>query len=253
MSSLPSSDPASVTNSEGWRPPNWSQPQDVTLTVTIPGLPEASVSTSSTVNGLLVEDTSGSPSTTTEAATQSQNVTYFFDAVMRVDHVEEVIITSHPVQAGAAISDHAYKVPTQIYLDVKFSDAQQSYDITQYTGGTTKSVAAYQAFKYIKDNHLLCRLTTKLDTYENMLIESITAPESLATIFGVHMLIRLKEIIVGVVSVSTVSARPQQIDETQFGTLNGETPDQATINQLQGIANPNQWNNNTKPNLLPSN
>lgn len=238
-----------------WRPPGWSQtqPQRVSLAVTIPGLPEATVDTTTTVDGQLVPDESNVPNSETFPGTPDQVTRYYFDAVMRLDHNEEVVATRHPVQAGAAVTDHAYSLPAVVILDIKFSDAQQSFDVTQYTGNTSKSVAAYQTFISIKEQHLLCTLTTKLKTYENMLIENISGLESAATVFGVHFVIRLGEIIAGSVSNNTISARPDQNNDTNEGTKNSEPPSQSVVNQLTDIADPNQWNSNTKPNLVPSN
>jgi hypothetical protein len=234
-----------------WRPPLWgNQPQLVSLTTTLPGLPKATVTSKILFGNEIVPGTSSGG---TQEATPAQSTIYFFDAVLRLDHVEEVVITSHPVQDGAAISDHAFAVPARVLLEVKFSDAQQSYNVNQYRGGTTKSIAAYQAFKSIKDQRLPCKLSTKLNTYNNMIIESMAAHETRDTIYSLHLSIRLQQIIVGTVSVNTVSARPDQTSTTNQGTKAPNAPAQ-NLQYLQDVANPGQWNSNNKSSgAVPSN
>jgi hypothetical protein len=235
-----------------WRPPLWgTQPQLVSLTITIPGVPSTNVSTEQTVGGVAVPtDASIGNAPTTQEGTPSRSTTYYFDAILRLDHIEDVIITSHPVQDGASISDNAYIMPARVSLEAKFSDAQQSYQVNQYSGGTTKSVAAYQAFKSIKDKRLPCTLATRLNTYSNILIEGISAHETRDTVYALHLTMRLRQILVAVVATNEVSARPDQNNSNNEGTK-APTPTPQNLQYLQDLANPNQWKSNNLPNLLP--
>ena len=45
-----------------------------------------------------------------------------FDAVLKTDHTSKVTATSHPVESGANISDHAFVEPAEISLEVGVSD-----------------------------------------------------------------------------------------------------------------------------------
>src|SRR5580698_5830447 len=75
-----------------WRPPGWAgQPQLVSLTTTLPGQPQTTEVKSTLIFGGEPTE-SVAPATTTRQG-QPQSTTYFFDAVIRVDHSEDVVIT----------------------------------------------------------------------------------------------------------------------------------------------------------------
>jgi hypothetical protein len=160
---------------------------------------------------------------------------YYFDAVLRVEHDQELRYTLHPVQTGAPISDHAYLMPARVILEIGMSDAMARFDPGAYTGSGSKSVSAYQKFKEIQALRQPITLSTRLDTYENMLIERILAPDSNATQYSLKSQIIFAQIRPAVVSTTlfqntsepsndpSQSARPQQSVDTPGGS---QTPTQ---------------------------
>ena len=195
-----------------FRPPQYARAQTYSLTCTLPSQaaqnPQSSVSSN-----------------------QSAPTTFFFDAVMRAEHAEEVVMTHHPVQNGASITDHAYAAPARLVLEVGFSDLQDSFVAEQYSGGSqSKSVNAYAQFKQIKDLRLPCQVATRLQQYDNMVIEQLLAPETNAQVASATMVIRFLQIIVATVDSQAVSARAQQTDTTNEGT---KTPTSVPDNLLQ--------------------
>ena len=62
------------------------------------------------------------------------------------------------------------------------SDAMESFDPDSWSSDTSKSVSAYQTVLDLLKNRTLCTLKTRLDTYENVLVESIRDVQ--ANIFG---------------------------------------------------------------------
>jgi hypothetical protein len=203
--------PVSAQSSGAYRPPQWAGPQLWSITTTLPNQAGSS------------SDADDSSNTSTGSPT-----TFFFDAVQRVDHNEEVVITKHPVQSGAALTDHAFSLPAQVTLEVGFSDAMDSYQSGQYSGGSSKSVTAYQTFQQIKDLHLPCTLATRLAQYTNMMIVQLRAPESRENFASTMMTIRLEQIILGSVSSSTQSTRNQQTGNTNAGPLSTTAPSSGT-------------------------
>ena len=234
-----------------FRPPQWSQPALTSLSVVVPGQ-----ATTTQVNSTVLDPTTGQPLQSFQggAQTQSQSgssTTYFFDGVIRLDHNEEVVITDHPVQNGASISDHAYALPARVVLEIWFSDAMDSYKPGQYSGGKSKSVTAYKTFKSIKDQRLPCTLATRLNQYTNMIIEDISVPDTNDTVRGLKMIMRLRQIIIGTVSQNTVSTgnagnavstRPNQTSTNQEGTLAPSPPSSTTTQTLQAPSG--GWNSN---------
>ena len=60
-------------------------------------------------------------------------------------------------------------------------------------------------------------IETRLGTYNNMLIEELSAPDDLKTLHALRCTVRLKEAIVANVSENKVSARPAATPATQGG------------------------------------
>jgi|SRR5580693_4487412 hypothetical protein len=211
-----------------YRPPQWSAgPQLWSVTATLPNQSGSSSDLSSSSN-----TSPGSPTT------------FFFDAVLRVDHNEEVVITHHPVQSGAALTDHAYSLPAQVTLEVGFSDAMDSFQSGQYSGGSSKSVTAYQQFQQIKDLHLPCTLATRLAQYSNMMLVQLRAPESRENFASTVMTLRFEQIFLGSVSASTQSSRNQQTGSSPEGSLSTTTPGSGTDGLQNGDGT---YNSNSLP------
>ncbi len=147
------------------------------------------------------------------------SVEYFFDAVIRADHDSTLRITEHPIQTGANISDHAYQMPSRLTLEVRMSDAMDCIIQGQYGGGTTKSVAAYETLLDLQAKRLPLDITTRLKTYSNMLIEHISAPDDVKTLFGLKCIITFRELFTAEVSMEKVSARPQVTKPTSQNTV----------------------------------
>lgn len=136
----------------------------------------------------------------------------FFDAVVHVDTEETLTITSHPVQNGANISDHAYREPTRITMEIKMSDVMASRVPGQFTGAYTKSVSAYRRLLDLQRSRIPCAVLTRLGSYRNMLIESISAPDDPTMLHGLTCSVSLREVLVANVAVAKVSARQWTTD-----------------------------------------
>lgn len=157
---------------------------------------------------------------------------YFFDAVLKTDHSSKLKITEHPVEEGAAITDHAYVEPRSLTLEIGMSDVCMSFVDGQFAQKSSRSVSAYEVLKQLQSNRIPLKVFTRLDVYENMLIETITSPDDYKTMFGLRAAIGLREIIV--VTTSTValpnrtSTQPQKTGATNKGTVQ---PIQVQTNQ----------------------
>ena len=125
-----------------------------------------------------------------------ESETYFFDAVMEENHSSRLTITQHPVQDRASISDHAFLEPRELTLEIKMSDVMGVLVPGQYADGDSKSVAAYRKFCELQESRAPLVIQTRLKRYENMLIESITTPDTKETKHGLKCTIKFKEIII---------------------------------------------------------
>lgn len=127
---------------------------------------------------------------------RSSSGTLYFDALLHADHNSTVTPTQHPVQTGAAISDHAYVEPREISLEVGMTDV---------VGGDGSSVRAYQSFLALMQKREPCTVVTRLGTYQNMLLTSISAPDDYTTMYGLRCTLIFTEI--RIVSVATVKVQ----------------------------------------------
>lgn len=85
------------------------------------------------------------------------------DVVVIEEHENEVVVTRHPVDTGANVSDHAYQMPTVINCQFGWSDSSRLLN----------SILDFSIFK---------GLTTTKDVYEKLLeLQAKREPFSLST------------------------------------------------------------------------
>lgn len=157
---------------------------------------------------------------------------WFFDAFLRIDHTSRLKITEHPVQSGAAITDHAYLEPAELVMEIGMSDTARSLVDWQFTANKPRSEIAYQVLMELQAQRVPLQVMTKLKVYKNMLIEVIAAPEDYKTLYGLRTTVTLREIIVAEVKTVQISARPQVTGSTQRGTAEVVQPNQSVLKQV---------------------
>lgn len=205
-----------------WTPPQYSRPA---LTI---------ITAPATSSG-----TSGNPS--------SSQINYVFDAVFKVTHRRTVHKTSHPVLTGANITDHAYAEPVRVTLEIGMSDSMSSYQDGVWVGSSTKSISAWQILKTLQLNRQPLVLTTRLDTYSNMLITEVSTSDDNKTLHALKATITLEELLIASVqSITDVSSRPQTTGTTPGGTIQAVPPN-PSIEQQNFIPSPLYPNTPTYP------
>lgn len=131
----------------------------------------------------------------------------FFDAIINTSHESSLTVTKHPVQYGANISDHAIVNPARLSLSIMVSDAM-GYLGDFYPGnGTTKSARAFDTLIQFQQSRIPMKVWTKLRTYENMVITSVTAEDDYTTAYALKATVELEQMMIVNVSETTVSAR----------------------------------------------
>lgn len=166
---------------------------------------------------------------------------FFFDAYLRLDHTRKTKITQHPVETGAAITDHAYVEPAELIIEVGMSDACVSYVQGQFNQKYTRSVSAIDTLWKLQEQRIPMDVLTRLKLYRNMLIEVISVPDDWQTINGLKATVTLREI--EVVQVKTVtmnskassSKNPQKTATTNKGTQQVTKPNQSVLKQTTNL------------------
>jgi len=207
-----------------WTPPQFSKPALTIITVPAKGNPVLASAPIVSGSGSLISAPvyqGGTPA-----------INYVFDAVMRLSHKRRLVKTQHPVLTGANISDHAYLLPARLVMDIGMSDAMASFTSGIWVGSSTKSISAYQILKGLQTSKTLVTITTRLDTYYNMLLEDLDAPDTNKTLHGLRATICFGEILAASVSSqSPPSSRPQTTGNTSGGTIQSTPPSPAQIEQ----------------------
>ena len=144
--------------------------------------------------------------------------TYYIDGSLRTEHSNRMTKTRHPIQNGTPISDHAYREPSRVTLEVVFTDVLQDFK-TLYTDSSTKSISAYSAFIALQRSKHPITLTTKLAEYTGMLIEDIQAPDDLTTQYGLKMMVTFEECFTAFLTKSKTSANSNITKKTPRGIV----------------------------------
>jgi hypothetical protein len=139
-----------------------------------------------------------------------------FDAWLRLNHNTSLTVTQHPVETGAAISDHSFVNPRRFSFDIGMTDVANT---PVFQGNNTRSVNAYNALTAMQATRQLLTLASKYGNYRNILIESVNVSDDFRTKNAMFATITLVEIIMAKTQVTRLSAVPQLTDKTSRGTV----------------------------------
>lgn len=159
-----------------------------------------------------------------------------FDAVLKTDHTSKVTATSHPVESGANISDHAFVEPKEISIEVGVSDCETGNGTF---GSGSRSLNAFNALMKLQASRQLITVVTRFKVYTNMLITSVSVPDDYTTMNSFKANLMLREI--PIVSTSTVkvsergSEQAQKTGSTNSGTVQATAPKQSVLKQATSM------------------
>ena len=158
---------------------------------------------------------------------------YIFDAYIKTEHSRSVKLTQNPVQGGSAVTDHSYNEPNKLTMQIFETDTAVSYGGS--FSGSERSVSAYKALVKLMTTREPLTVSTRLWSYDNMVITQMTASETKDTVHGLDVTITLEEIITANVSIAKVSAAPQVTGSTNRGTPQVEEPNQSALSLLSDL------------------
>lgn len=118
------------------------------------------------------------------------------------NHEDTLEITSHPVQQGASISDHAYKNPAT--LKVRY-------------GFNTDIKTVYEKFLKLQKDATLVDVVTGKRNYKNMLIKSLSTTSDNKTNEVLFITADLTEVIIVSTQTGSVPPRARQKDAGKTG------------------------------------
>lgn len=153
------------------------------------------------------------------------------DASVEEAHSVEVEITQFPIETGSNISDHRIRKPKKLRMRGVISNHPLVFPLTALTMragpyGGKRDVEAWDKLNALLESEQLLTIITTLKTYENMVLQSISAPRDAARGESLHFTamleqVQLVELQTGPAPVSTQPSGSQ--DKTKLG--NKPTPE----------------------------
>ena len=212
-------------------PPQWAQPALTMITIPAPYVQTQS-STTSQINasGSYVD---GVYTVTQKAATpvNAQPKYLVFDAVMRLSHSQRATPTELPIQSGANLTDHVLLHGATLTLGVVMTDALPAFAAGQWVGNASKSISCFQVLDALRQQRVPLTVTTRLKTYQNMVILDIPVEDEVQTRYGLRTPVLFQQIFVATIAAEGVSARTQTTDATSLGTTAPVPPPAGTTAQ----------------------
>lgn len=123
------------------------------------------------------------------------------DVVVEESHRDQLVITDHPVERGAAISDHAFKLPVEVEIRCGFSNSS--------AGDEGYSQAVYQEFLDLQASRQPFDVFTGKRQYSNMLIRSLEVTTDERSEHALYVAVGLREVLI--VDTATTSAPAQSV------------------------------------------
>jgi hypothetical protein len=138
------------------------------------------------------------------------------DVTMEEQHSDELVITEHPVEQGAAITDHAFKKPSTLVVRVGYSNSSR-----QANGNPNYVQDVYDDFLALQASRVPFDIVTGKRIYQNMLIERLSCTTDEKTEYALFLSVNCREIIIANTQVVTVPpASAQTSPEVTNGTQN---------------------------------
>ena len=131
------------------------------------------------------------------------------DVVVEEIHNDQLAITKHPVEMGAAISDHSFRMPSTIIMKIGYSNS------TGQSEGYVQE--AYNAILDLQSSREPFDVFAGKRAYQNMLISSVMVTTDQATEYALNAVIGLEEVIITQTQETAAGATP-----TDQGTKQGQ-------------------------------
>jgi hypothetical protein len=165
---------------------------------------------------------------------------FIADVTVRESHTDELAITEHPVEQGAAITDHSYKRPARVTIEAAWSNSS-----LQAGGNPLYVTEIYNLFLLMQANRSPFSIITGKRIYTNMLAIRVGVVTDERTENALFMNVECQQILIAQTQVVTVGdASNMQSPQLNSGlSLLGS--------KLLGPANPPFWNGSAAASLFP--
>lgn len=141
------------------------------------------------------------------------------DCFLHENHRSDLVITSHPIEDGSSVNDHAYVAPKQLSIEVAGENASDTYN----------ELVAFQSEREPFD------VVTGLAVYPNMLIQAINVDRDKNSARIIRANIDLGEVVI-VGTKNTISVGDQPLSANTGAAGDAVTQDRLTESVQRGDA-----------------
>jgi hypothetical protein len=169
---------------------------------------------------------------------------------------DETVITDHPVEQGAPISDHAFMRPAELILKCGWSNSSSVEVLGVAIPGVSRGLASavtgalsgdfsqdyvtevYEKLRKLQSDRTPFTVSTGKRTYEHMLIQSLVQTTDEQSENALMVVARLREVIIVVTKTTTVPPREQHAQPERTAPVEDRgavQPGQAQPSVLSGL------------------
>jgi hypothetical protein len=138
-------------------------------------------------------------------------------ATVREHHVDELAITEHPVEQGAAITDHSYKRPARVTLEIAWSNS----DVAAL-GDPNYVQSIYAQLLALQASRQTFTIVTGKRVYDSMLAERFSVTTDEKTENALFVTAECRQIIIAQTSIASVGSPANMSNPS----MNAPTTDQ---------------------------
>lgn len=158
------------------------------------------------------------------------------DVTISETHADEVTVTSHPIDTGAQISDHAFKQPATVVCSFGWSDSSRLIN-SVLDGSILRGVESvndvYKRLLALQASRQPLKLSTGKRVYNNVIITKIQTTTTVDTESAAIIEITFQELLLA--TTKTVSLASVQKDPSQTGGVDDKGTNQEMANQVMRV------------------
>lgn len=156
----------------------------------------------------------------------------FADVVVKESHKDEWAITEHPVEYGSPISDHTYKLPDEVVMEMGWSESAGKLNSLlggSFIGMSLSLRGIYQGFLALGGRKLI--ICTGKRLYTNMVIKSIHCDTDATTENALMLKITFKKVFIAQAKSTSVLLEDQKNPEVTSGVSDEGTKQTTPANK----------------------
>lgn len=159
-----------------------------------------------------------------------------FDIVVREAHEDALVITEHPIEAGAPVSDHAYAKPATVSITGGVSDAGSSLDLSSSSSGDSRPVTFYEELLKLQAKREPFEIVTGKRSYKNMMLETISVTTEANTGTALTVTADCREVIIVQTRTTTIPPRARHADGAKTGGVSDKGNKQLQTDKRSAIS-----------------